>query len=64
MNTGIQQDEIAWRQGYVAGMKNHPSDCNPYPGDDDRALAWISGYIEGKANPDTLPQMRPIRQDP
>lgn len=63
MNADIQHDEAAWREGWKAGATGKPS-ANPYPAEDDRALAWISGFIEGKANPDTLPQMRPIRPEP
>ena len=57
MNT-LKMDETAWREGYLAGMKQQRADSNPYPFEDVRGLAWASGYIEGKANPDTLPQMR------
>lgn len=63
MNT-LKMDEAAWRMGYLAGMKQQGTDTNPYPFEDARSLAWASGYIEGKANPDTLPQMRPIRPEP
>ena len=61
MNT-LKMDETAWREGYLAGMKQQRADSNPYPFEDVRGLAWASGYIEGKANPDTdtLPQMRPM----
>lgn len=59
MNAGIQHDETAWREGWKAGATGKPN-RNPYPADDPRGLAWISGYIEGKAKPDTVPQMRPL----
>ena len=55
----VSYDEQAYRQGYAAGAAGKPS-ANPYPADDPRGLAWISGYIEGQANPDRLPQMRPM----
>jgi hypothetical protein len=44
-------------------MKQQRADSNPYPFEDERVWAWASGYIEGKANPDTLPQMRPMLQN-
>jgi hypothetical protein len=57
----LEMDAAAWREGYLAGMQQQQgSDSNPYPVDDDRSWAWASGYIEGKATPDTLPQLRPI----
>ena len=59
----IQYDEAPWREGWMAGATGKPS-ANPYPADDPRGLAWISGYIEGKANPYPVPQMRPIRPEP
>lgn len=54
----LHMDETAWREGYMAGMKQQ--NRNPYPDDDARSWAWSAGFIEGKANPDRLPQMRPI----
>lgn len=63
MNT-LKMDEAAWRLGYVAGATGKPSGSNPYPLNDERGLAWASGFIEGQAAPDRLPQMRPIRQEP
>lgn len=59
----LEMDEAAWREGYLAGMQQQPVNRNPYPVEDARGWAWVSGYIEGKANPDTLPQMRPISTD-
>lgn len=56
----VKLDKTAWREGYLAGVKQQRVDSNPYPFEDDRGLAWSSGYIEGKANPDTVPRMRPI----
>ena len=53
-------DESAWRESYLAGMKQQRADSNPYPFEDERSWALSSGYIEGKANPDTFPQMRSI----
>lgn len=56
----VSYDEQAYRQGYAAGAAGKPR-SNPYMEDGTtRALSWISGYIEGKANPDRLPQMRPM----
>ena len=59
--TPLTMDETAWREGYLAGMKQQRADSNPYPFEDERSWAWASGYIEGKANPvTTLPQLRPM----
>ena len=60
----MKMDETAWRAGYLAGMKKERADSNPYCFDDDRGLAWASGYIEGTAKPDKLPQMRPTAKGP
>jgi hypothetical protein len=40
----------AYQQGFNAGRRGLPRK-NPYPHGSDEALAWISGYIEGKAKP-------------
>lgn len=55
----ITLDETAWREGYMAGTTGKSPDSCPYPHDDERGLAWSSGYIEGKAKPGSLPRMRP-----
>ncbi len=56
----MKLDETAWREGYAAGSAGKPKEC-PYDPQDLRSLAWTSGYIEGLANPGTLPQMMPIK---
>jgi hypothetical protein len=56
----IHLDDTAWREGYLAGATGKPSGSNPYPLKDGRGLAWASGYLEGQANPDRLPQLRPM----
>jgi hypothetical protein len=43
-------DPEAWQQGINAGRRGPPQN-NPFPHRSDEALAWISGYIEGKAKP-------------
>ena len=45
----IKQDPKAWREGYDAGMRGDPLSSCPYSALSDEALAWSSGYIEGKA---------------
>jgi ribosome modulation factor len=54
----LRMDETAWRRGYLDGMTGN--NRNPYQSDSARSWAWTSGYIEGAANPDKLPQMRPL----
>lgn len=56
MNAPIRMDPDAWRAGYLAGQRREP--VNPYPAGDTKGLAWASGYIEGKANPE--PPQSPI----
>jgi hypothetical protein len=43
----IRQLPKAWQEGFNAGRRWFPRK-NPYPIDSDEALAWISGFIEGK----------------
>lgn len=45
----IRQDPKAWQEGYDAGKRGEPLSSCPYPVKSDEALAWSSGYIEGKA---------------
>lgn len=52
----IRMDENAWREGYLAGSTGQSNKC-PYQEKDARALAWASGYTNGKANPGKPPQM-------
>jgi ribosome modulation factor len=51
-------DAGAYNEGYRAGAEGRPSD-NPYQVNDDRGLAWISGYIEGQARPGTQTPEKP-----
>jgi hypothetical protein len=46
----ITMDPEAWQEGFNAGRRGPPQN-NPFPHRSDEALAWISGYIEGKAKP-------------
>ena len=72
--SGNEMDDHAWAEGYAEGMGGGVSSDCPYPkGDhrnveDIRALSWISGFIEGKAEreeakrdgrPMRLPQANP-----
>ncbi len=42
----IYQDEKAWNAGYAAGRAGLPYACPPDVAD---RIAWLSGYLEGKA---------------
>jgi hypothetical protein len=46
----ITQPPQAWHEGYNAGRRWLPRK-NPYSTESDDALAWVSGYIEGKTKP-------------
>jgi hypothetical protein len=46
----VAQDPKAWQEGFNAGRRGLPRK-NPYPSGSDEALAWISGFLEGKAKP-------------
>ena len=46
----IKQPPKAWHEGYDAGRRWLPR-TNPYSIESDDALAWVSGYIEGKTKP-------------
>ncbi|MNS54386.1 hypothetical protein D3C72_871770 [compost metagenome] len=45
----VQQDPTAWREGFDAGRRGDPLMSCPYPATTEQALAWSSGYVEGKA---------------
>jgi hypothetical protein len=47
---GIAPTPKAWHEGYDAGRRWLPRK-NPYSTESDDALAWVSGYIEGKTKP-------------
>ena len=42
----IVQDSASWQAGYNAGMSGGSRECPPEVPD---SLAYVSGYIEGKA---------------
>jgi ribosome modulation factor len=42
-------DGKAWNDGYQAALNGQSSFINPYVSDNLLSLAWISGFIEGKA---------------
>ena len=42
-------DASAWCAGFDAGRRGAPLSACSYPNTSDKALAWSSGYIEGKA---------------
>ncbi len=42
----VVQDAPSWQAGYIAGMSGGPRECPPEIPD---SLAYVSGYIEGKA---------------
>ena len=46
----IVQPPKAWQEGFTAGRRGLPRK-NPYPHGSDEDLAWLSGYLEGKAKP-------------
>ena len=46
----MTQPPKAWHEGYDAGRRWLPRK-NPYLTESDDALAWVSGYIEGKTKP-------------
>ena len=46
----ITQPPKAWHEGYDAGRRWVPRE-NPYSTESDDALAWVSGYKEGKTKP-------------
>jgi hypothetical protein len=48
----ISQAPKEWKEGYEAsGHRRSSPRRNPYSRSSDEALAWISGYIAGKAKP-------------
>ena len=60
----IEQDEAAWRAGFLAGNLGRSTPC-PYPPTSLQALSWSSGKIGGAAKPPgTLPLLRPIKAQP
>lgn len=46
----VSIDRDAWWNGFEAGRKRE-SCVSPYGSDSDKGHAWVSGYIEGKAQP-------------
>jgi hypothetical protein len=52
--------DTAWRVGYLAGMKAPIQ--NPYPDDDERALAWCAGFIEGATTGKPLRMLVPAKR--
>ncbi len=42
----LQLDERTWNRGYAAGRTGEPCE---YPVDVEDRLAWLSGYVEGRA---------------
>jgi hypothetical protein len=46
----IMQLPTTWQEGYDAGRRGLPRK-NPYSTESVDALAWVSGYIEGKTKP-------------
>ncbi len=42
----LQLDERTWTRGYAAGRAGEPCE---YPVDVENRLAWLSGYVEGRA---------------
>ena len=49
MANPMQQDQAAWRAGFDAGAAGGQAASCPYPARTAEALAWRSGFIEGKA---------------
>jgi len=47
--TIIRQDPRAWQEGFQAALEDVPTEDCPYPAGDILALAWSSGFIEGRA---------------
>ena len=47
--TIIRQDPQAWQEGFQAALDGVPGEDCPYPAGDLLALAWSSGFIEGRA---------------
>lgn len=47
--TILQQPAKAHAQGFKAGQQRRSLAGNPYGRDTAEAWAWVSGYIEGKA---------------
>ncbi len=44
----IEMDEMAWRQGYAAGIRNAPAAANPYYRHESRCLDWLVGLNDGR----------------
>jgi ribosome modulation factor len=58
----IKMDEMAWRQGYAAGIKGSPAVANPYFKNESRCLDWLAGFSEGRAERFAAEQEgRPLR---
>ncbi len=55
-------DEMAWRQGYTAGVKESPAVANPYYKHESRCLDWLAGFSEGRSERHAAEtEGRPIR---
>lgn len=59
--TIIQQDPRAWQEGFQAALEGVPAEDCSYPIGDILALAWSSGFIEGRAEALRRKRERPIR---
>ena len=58
----IKMDEMAWRQGYAAGVKGSPAVANPYFKNESRCLDWLVGFSEGRSERFAAEQEgRPVR---
>jgi hypothetical protein len=59
----IEYDEASWRAGVMAGRRGDPLPAGRAPPGISDPLAWISGYIEGKAMRERGQNPRPLNGD-
>lgn len=44
----VEMDELAWKQGFSAGVRGAPAAANPYYRHESRCLDWLLGLNEGR----------------
>ncbi|CAG9172094.1 hypothetical protein LMG23992_02117 [Cupriavidus laharis] len=46
----LRMDPNAWAAGFAAGQRGEACGACPYASTSAQALAWVAGFIEGKAS--------------